>query len=176
MLGGLDKPSQGSIYFQGKLLDLRSARVAAVFRGNSVGFVFQAYHLLPDLDARENVMLPAQVRRVSGVDPNARAVELLQQVGLGGRMNHRPSELSGGEQQRVAIARALMNAPGIVLADEPTGNLDTNTEREILDLLKQLHAERQLTLLVATHDDAVARTAQRIVRLVDGCIAKEGGD
>ena len=176
LLGGLDKPSQGSIYFQGKLLDLRSARVAAVFRGNSVGFVFQAYHLLPDLDARENVMLPAQVRRVSGVDPNARAVELLQQVDLGGRMNHRPSELSGGEQQRVAIARALMNAPGIVLADEPTGNLDTNTEREILDLLKQLHAERQLTLLVATHDDAVARTAQRIVRLVDGCIAKEGGD
>tara|TARA_B100000959_G_C14642159_1_gene484739 strand:+ start:150 stop:560 length:411 start_codon:yes stop_codon:yes gene_type:complete len=133
-----------------------------------VGFVFQAYHLLPDLDALENVMLPAQVLRLSQSIINNRARDLLDKVGLNERMNHRPSELSGGEQQRVAIARALMNEPEIVLADEPTGNLDSVTELEIIKLLKHLHEERRLTLMVATHDEKVAEAAQRVVRLKDG--------
>ena len=149
---------------------LQSARAAALYRGNSVGFVFQAYHLLPDLDALENVILPAQVRRLPAMPSRRRATELLASVGLADRMDHRPSELSGGEQQRVAIARALMNEPEIVLADEPTGNLDSNTEAGIIDLLKKLHKERNLTLLVATHDDIVAAEAQRVERLVDGRI------
>jgi ABC-type lipoprotein export system ATPase subunit len=168
LLGGLDKPSAGTIYFRGKSMVLQSARAAALYRGNSVGFVFQAYHLLPDLDALENVMLPAQVRRSPAAESRRRASELLGSVGLADRMDHRPSELSGGEQQRVAIARALMNEPEIVLADEPTGNLDTGTEAEIMGLLKNLHEERQLTLLVATHDDVVASAAERVVHLQDG--------
>ena len=168
LLGGLDQPTSGTILFKGKPLRLQTAQQAAIFRGQNVGFVFQAYHLLPDLDALENVMLPAQVRRTTASVSRNRGMDLLASVGLKDRMDHRPSELSGGEQQRVAIARALMNEPEIVLADEPTGNLDSNTEAGIIDLLKKLHKERNLTLLVATHDEIVASAAQRVERLVDG--------
>ncbi len=166
LLGGLDRVSSGSILFDGSPLRLQTAAQAAQFRGKHVGFVFQAYHLLPDLDALENVMLPAQIQSESQLE--VRAKELLDKVGLRDRMGHRPSELSGGEQQRVAIARSLMNKPKIVLADEPTGNLDSTTEEEIIELLKQLHEDRQLTLLVATHDEKVAKAAQRVVCLKDG--------
>ena len=166
LLGGLDRASSGSILFDGSPLRLQTAAQAAQFRGKHVGFVFQAYHLLPDLDALENIMLPAQIQSCSQLE--VRAKELLDKVGLSDRMGHRPSELSGGEQQRVAIARALMNEPEIVLADEPTGNLDSATEEEIIELLKQLHEDRQLTLLVATHDEEVAKAAQRVVCLKDG--------
>ena len=166
LLGGLDRVSSGSILFDGSPLFLQTAAEAARFRGKHVGFVFQAYHLLPDLDALENVMLPAQIQSESQL--KVRAKELLDKVGLRDRMGHRPSELSGGEQQRVAIARSLMNKPKIVLADEPTGNLDSTTEGEIIELLKQLHEDRQLTLLVATHDEKVAKAAQRVVCLKDG--------
>tara|TARA_B100001123_G_scaffold442372_1_gene585769 strand:+ start:599 stop:1267 length:669 start_codon:yes stop_codon:yes gene_type:complete len=166
LLGGLDRASSGSILFDGSPLRLQTASQAAQFRGQHVGFVFQAYHLLPDLDALENIMLPAQIQSCSQLE--VRAKELLDKVGLSDRMGHRPSELSGGEQQRVAIARALMNEPEIVLADEPTGNLDSATEEEIIELLKQLHEDRQLTLLVATHDEEVAKAAQRVVCLKDG--------
>ena len=168
LLGGLDQPTSGTILFKGKPLRLQTAQQAAIFRGQNVGFVFQAYHLLPDLDALENIMLPAQVQRASVLTSRNRSMDLLASVGLKDRMDHRPSELSGGEQQRVAIARALMNEPEIVLADEPTGNLDSNTEAGIIDLLKKLHKERNLTLLVATHDEIVAAEAQRVERLVDG--------
>jgi ABC-type lipoprotein export system ATPase subunit len=168
LLGGLDRPSSGSILFNGDPLCLQTASEAARFRSQHVGFVFQAYHLLPDLDALENVMLPAQVMRLSRSIIDSRARDLLGKVGLGARMDHRPSELSGGEQQRVAIARALMNEPEVVLADEPTGNLDSNTEAGIIDLLRKLHQERNLTLLVATHDEIVATAAQRVEHLVDG--------
>ena len=168
LLGGLDRPTSGIIRFKGEPLRLQTAQQAAIFRGQNVGFVFQAYHLLPDLDALENIMLPAQVQRTSVLTSRNRGMDLLASVGLKDRMDHRPSELSGGEQQRVAIARALMNEPEIVLADEPTGNLDSNTEAGIIDLLKKLHKERNLTLLVATHDDIVAAEAQRVERLVDG--------
>jgi len=170
LLGGLDRVSSGSILFDGSPLRVQTASQAAQFRGQHVGFVFQAYHLLPDLDALENVMLPAQIRRLSQLE--IRAKDLLEKVGLSARMGHRPSELSGGEQQRVAIARALMNEPEIVLADEPTGNLDTTTEMEIIGLLRQLHEDRQLTLLVATHDEIVARAAQRVVHLRDGKVCE----
>ena len=166
LLGGLDRVSSGSIMFNGSPLRLQTSAQAAQFRGKHVGFVFQAYHLLPDLDALENVMLPAQIQSHSQIE--VRAKELLDKVGLSDRMGHRPSELSGGEQQRVAIARSLMNKPKIVLADEPTGNLDSTTEEEIIELLKQLHEDRQLTLLVATHDEKVAKAAQRVVCLKDG--------
>ena len=168
LLGGLDQPTSGTILFKGKPLRLQTAQQAAIFSGQNEGFVFQAYHLLPDLDALENIMLPAQVQRASVLTSRNRSMDLLASVGLKDRMDHRPSELSGGEQQRVAIARALMNEPEIVLADEPTGNLDSNTEAGIIDLLKKLHKERNLTLLVATHDEIVASAAQRVERLVDG--------
>ena len=172
LLGGLDRPTVGTIRFDGDPLRVQTAAQAAEFRGSHVGFVFQAYHLLPDLDAFENVLLPAQVQRRPQAASEQRARDLLDSVGLSDRMDHRPSELSGGEQQRVAIARALMNEPEIVLADEPTGNLDTGTESEIIDLLKNLHADRQLTLLVATHDQTVARAAQRVVHLKDGRVCE----
>ncbi len=172
LLGGLDRPTAGAIRFGGEPLRVQTPAQSAEFRGSHVGFVFQAYHLLPDLDALENVQLPAQVLRRPQAESEQRARELLDIVGLSDRMDHRPSELSGGEQQRVAIARALMNKPEIVLADEPTGNLDTGTESEIIDLLKRMHAERQLTLLVATHDETVARAAQRVVHLKDGRVCE----
>jgi len=168
LLGGLDRSSSGSILFDGSPLQIQTSSQSALFRGQHVGFIFQAYHLLPDLVALENVMLPAQVQRLSQSMIENRARDLLDKVGLNERMNHRPSELSGGEQQRVAIARALMNEPEIVLADEPTGNLDSVTELEIIKLLKHLHEERRLTLMVATHDEKVAEAAQRVVRLKDG--------
>ena len=171
LLGGLDAPSEGEIIFKGKPLRHQTPQAATIFRGQHVGFVFQAYHLLPDLDALENICLPAQVQRKPHAKAEARARELLDAGGLTNRMTHLPTELSGGEQQRVAIARALMNEPEIILADEPTGNLDTGTEAEIIALLAQLHRERNLTLLVATHDDVVAAAAQRIVRLKDGRVA-----
>ena len=173
LLGGLDLPTEGRILLNNEPLRLNTSDRAARFRGEHVGFVFQAYHLLPDLDALENVMLPAQVLRRSHDSSIRRARELLGQVGLTHRMDHRPNQLSGGEQQRVAIARALMNEPEIVLADEPTGNLDTGTEAEIIELLRNLHEQRQLTLLVATHDETVAAAAQRVVRLKDGEIDGE---
>ena len=168
LLGGLDRPTSGTIRFKGKPLRLQTSQQAAIFRGQNVGFVFQAYHLLPDLNALENVMLPAQVQRTAVSVSRNRGMDLLVSVGLADRMEHRPSELSGGEQQRVAIARAMMNEPEIILADEPTGNLDSNTEAEIIDLLNKLHQERNLTLLVATHDEIVAAATQRVERLVDG--------
>ena len=171
LLGGLDRPTSGNIRFKGKPLRLQTAQQAAIFRGQNVGFVFQAYHLLPDLNALENVMLPAQVQRTAASVSRDRGMDLLVSVGLADRMEHRPPELSGGEQQRVAIARAMMNEPEIILADEPTGNLDSNTEAEIIDLLNKLHQERNLTLLVATHDEIVAAATQRVERLVDGRLA-----
>ena len=172
LLGGLDRPGSGSILFNGSPLRLQTPSQSAQFRGQHVGFVFQSYHLLPDLDALENVMLPAQVQRLSQSIIKNRARDLLDKVGLNARMNHRPSELSGGEQQRVAIARALMNEPEIVLADEPTGNLDTATELEIIELLRELQSDRRLTLMVATHDETVANAAQCVVHLKDGQVCE----
>jgi lipoprotein-releasing system ATP-binding protein len=171
LFGGLDTPNAGEIWFAGKNLAQVSPQELALLRNRKVGFVFQAYHLLPELDALENVCLPARMARVAAADAARRGRELLARVGLAGRMDHRPYELSGGEQQRVAIARALINAPELILADEPTGNLDSHTGTEIIDLLAGLRGEKNTTLIIATHDVSVAARAPRTVHLVDGRIS-----
>ena len=171
LLGGLDTPTAGEIQFGGQKLAALSGTDLARLRNGRVGFIFQAYHLFPEFNALENVTLPARMARVPAAQAAERGRELLARVGLGKRMDHRPNELSGGEQQRVAIARSLMNAPELILADEPTGNLDSHTGGEIIDLLCALRAERQTTLLIATHDAKIAARAPRVIELVDGQIA-----
>lgn len=175
MLGGLDSPNGGEIHFRGRNLAGYSRGELNHFRNAHIGFVFQSYHLLPELDALENVCLPARMARESFGPVAKRAKDLLARVGLADRIEHRPTELSGGEQQRVAIARALMNNPELILADEPTGNLDSRTGEEIIRLVAELREERNVTLVIATHDSRVAESAPRIVELVDGKIADEGG-
>jgi predicted ABC-type transport system involved in lysophospholipase L1 biosynthesis ATPase subunit len=171
LLGGLDTPNAGEIVFNGRNLAKLSNGAMAEFRNRSVGFIFQSYHLLPELDALENVCLPARMARISVDDCVPRAQRLLERVGLKERMDHKPYELSGGEQQRVAIARALINEPALILADEPTGNLDSHTGEGIIDLLCSIQQERQATLIVATHDAKVATRAPRVIQLVDGLVA-----
>lgn len=168
LLGGLDRPDAGRIVFDGRELSGLSERELAEFRNRRVGFVFQSFCLLPELDALENTSLPARLARVPARDADARARLLLERVGLKDRIEHKPLELSGGEQQRVAIARALINSPDLVLADEPTGNLDSRTGAGILDLLEELRREEHITLVVATHDAHVAARADRVMELVDG--------
>ncbi len=168
LLAGLDTPDAGAVKVCS--VDLASAppSQAARFRNLKIGVVFQSYHLFPELDALENVCVPARLARHGVEDSLARARRLLERVGLGDRFEHRPRELSGGEQQRVAIARALINEPELILADEPTGNLDSRTGDEIVDLLCTLRAEKGVTLIVATHDSRVASRAPRVIELVDG--------
>ena len=173
LLGGLDHPNSGEIHFENHNLRRLSNADLSKLRNSRVGFVFQAYHLLPELSALENVGLPARMLRVSSIEAATRATSLLTRVGLGQRLDHRPYELSGGEQQRVAIARALVNNPDLILADEPTGNLDSHTGSGIIDLLCELRAERNATLIIATHDLNVAGRAERSVRLIDGQVEKE---
>ena len=170
LLGGLDSANAGEIWFDGKNLEAMSGLDRSRWRNKKVGFIFQAYHLLPELDALENVCLPGRMGRMAGAAAEARGRELLARVGLGARLEHKPYELSGGEQQRVAIARALINSPELVLADEPTGNLDSHTGEEIIELLCALRAERQTTLVIATHDAKVAARAPKVLELVDGRI------
>jgi lipoprotein-releasing system ATP-binding protein len=173
LIGGLDSPNAGEIHFAGQNIAAFSERALTDFRNRRVGFVFQAYHLLPELDALENVCLPARVARMPVAQASARGRELLARVGLEDRLEHKPFELSGGEQQRVAIARALINEPELVLADEPTGNLDSHTGGEIIELLKKIHSEKQTTLIIATHDAKVAAHARRVFELADGCIVED---
>jgi ABC-type lipoprotein export system ATPase subunit len=171
LLGGLDLPNQGEVLFDNiNLLQLSSGSLAQL-RNRRVGFVFQAYHLLPELSAIENVTLPARMNRQPAGPAEQRALELLDRVGLSQRVQHRPYELSGGEQQRVAIARSLVNNPDLILADEPTGNLDSHTGQEIIDLLYALGTERQSTLVIATHDAKIAARAPRVMELADGQLA-----
>ncbi|MEI9863578.1 MAG: ABC transporter ATP-binding protein [Limisphaerales bacterium] len=170
LIGGLDLPNAGEILFDGQNLVTFSERKLTEFRNRRVGFIFQAYHLLPELTALENVCLPARMARISSASVAVRGAELLARAGLKDRMDHKPSELSGGEQQRVAIARALINEPELILADEPTGNLDSKTGGEIIELLKSLLVEKKTTLVIATHDDKVAANAERVIQLVDGLI------
>src|SRR5690349_15787391 len=171
LIGALDRPDEGTVTVGGRTLGGLSRRELAAHR-RRVGFVFQAFHLLPALTALDNVMAPVLPYRV-GFDKEARARELLAAVGLGGRETSLPSRLSGGQRQRVAIARALINEPAVVLADEPTGNLDSRTGEEIVDLLLGLRDERGVTVLLATHDSAVAARCDRVVRLVDGRVADD---
>lgn len=171
ILGGLDRPDAGALEVDGSHLTRLGGLALSRFRNRSVGFVFQAYHLFPELDALENVALPARIARSPVRDVEAKAKQWLGRVGLSNRMDHRPYELSGGEQQRVAIARSLINDPTLLLADEPTGNLDSETGTEIMDLLLELKAECQLTLIMATHDQHMAGQTDRTLHLVDGKIA-----
>ena len=171
LIGGLDSPNAGEIVFDGLNVTRLSDRALTDFRNRRVGFVFQAYHLLPELTALENVCLPARIARRPLAATVKRAAELLERVGLQDRLDHQPTELSGGEQQRVAIARALINEPALLLADEPTGNLDSRTGADILALLQSLRADGKTTLVIATHDTKVAANAPRVIHLVDGMIA-----
>jgi len=170
LLGGLDTPSAGEVDLDGTPIFSMSGAARTRLRNERVGFVFQAYNLLPELDALENVCLPALLGARRPPDLAERGARLLQAVGLGDRLEHRPAELSGGEQQRVAIARALINRPGLVLADEPTGNLDSRTSESILDLLWQMRAESGTTMVMVTHDEHIARRGERVLEIADGRI------
>lgn len=172
MLGGLDLPSKGKVEFFGEDLYVLSDEKRAALRNTRIGFVFQAYHLLPELTALENVILPRMIqensRKTSVIE--LEGVKLLEQVGLGARVSHRPSQLSGGEQQRVAIARALMNKPAVLLCDEPTGNLDSSSGGLVMDILLGLNQSHQQTVVVVTHDLAISRRVKRVVQIIDGKI------
>ncbi len=173
LLGALDRPTGGQVLFDGEDIYARPEGGLAAFRNREVGFVFQFHHLLPDFTALENVMLPSLIARAPMGPTRARAEILLERVGLGGRLAHRPGQLSGGEQQRVAVARAVMQRPRLVLADEPTGNLDPATGERVQELLLDLNREYGSTLVVATHNDALATVLGRTVRLVAGRLESE---
>jgi ABC-type lipoprotein export system ATPase subunit len=174
VLGGLDKPDAGKVTVIGRSLYELSARQRTALRAEKIGFVFQSYHLLPEMDVTENVMLPAMtgVRKISKAQMRKRAQELLEQVGLKERLNHTPLELSGGEQQRVALARALMNEPMLILADEPTGNLDRLTGAQIMDMLLGLSKSGEMSVIMVTHSADTAATCDRVFELKDGVLIK----
>ena len=173
LIGGLDRPTSGQVWINGTELSASDERTLTRHRRQHVGFVFQSFNLLPRLTAEENVALPLMFSDVSEKERRARARGLLKRVSLEHRLGHRPTQLSGGEQQRVAIARALIGQPALLLADEPTGNLDTTTGAEIMALLRELNQERGLTLLVVTHDPEVAAFADRVVKLRDGRVDRD---
>jgi len=168
LLGALERPTSGEIRYGETALSGLHASALAEFRNRQVGFVFQFHHLLPEFTALENVMLPLLIRRRPAAEALERAQGLLAQVGLRERLRHRPGELSGGEQQRVAMARALVGEPAMLLADEPTGNLDSKTGEEVFELLRQTNRERRLTSVIVTHNEALAARTDRIVRMLDG--------
>jgi ABC-type lipoprotein export system ATPase subunit len=168
LLGALDKPDRGSIHYFGENLASMSANALAKLRRQKIGFIFQSYHLLPDLTALENVMMPGRLAGMARSAMQARALQLLELTGMKARQHHLPAELSGGEQQRIAIARALMNAPPVILADEPTGNLDDQTSQEIMTLLKQLHQLERKTIIMVTHDRRLTEFADRSCHLENG--------
>jgi ABC-type lipoprotein export system ATPase subunit len=172
LLGGLDRPSGGELWLRGKRIDQMSERALAQVRHRDVGFVFQAFHLMDELTAQENVELPMLLAGCSPRAARRRAADLLEQVGLADRCDRLPSALSGGQRQRVAIARALANEPLLVLADEPTGNLDSAATLEILRLFKRLHGAGQ-TLVMVTHDERIAATADRLISMGDGIFVDE---
>ena len=170
LVGGLDRPTGGELWIDGVELGASKEKVLTEHRRRRVGFVFQGFNLLPRLTALENVALPLMFAGVAERDRLARACDLLAQVGLGDRIYHRPTQLSGGEQQRVAIARALVGRPAIILADEPTGNLDSATGREIMALLREMNQDQGVTLLLVTHDPEAAAFAAHVIRMRDGRI------
>ena len=167
LLAGLEQPSDGHVFYKGKDIAGLNEDELALWRRAKIGLIFQAFHLIPTLSALENVAFPLYPDGVKTAE-RERAAERLAMVGLADRATHRPSRLSGGEQQRVAIARALINNPGLILADEPTGNLDSETGTEILDLFHRLRDKAGVSFLIVTHDDEVAATADRIIRMKDG--------
>jgi len=175
LLAGLDRPTSGAVLVQGRDLARMSSEELAGYRRNDVGMVFQAFHLIPNMTITENVELPMRFAEVDRVERQQRVRESLERVGLGKRLEHRPSELSGGEQQRVSIARALANRPSLLLADEPTGNLDSRTGEDILNLIRDLSQSLGMTVVMVTHERALAeRFAQRLIFLADGKLVSSG--
>ena len=168
LLSGLEHPTKGKVFLDGKEITGASEDDLALFRRENVGFIFQSFNLIPTLSAWENVALPLFPVKMTGEERKRRATELLEQMELGHRMEHRPSALSGGEKQRVAIARALINKPKIIFADEPTGNLDSATGDAIMDILNRLHTEEGVAILMVTHEAELAKTADRLIRMHDG--------
>ena len=173
LIGGLDQPDDGSLVFNDRDLSKQSRNDLAEFRGQRIGFVFQSFNLIPTLTALENVELPMMYQRIARKERLRKAQRLLELAGIADRARHRPAELSGGEQQRVAIARALVNDPDLLLADEPTGNLDSKSGRQIMELIRTLNEERGMTVIVVTHDPAIARYARRTIHIFDGEIGSE---
>lgn len=170
IMGGLDHPASGEVVFDSENLYQLNERKRAQIRNRKIGFIFQFYHLLPEFTALENVLLPALVDKKNGrMDSlKAKASRLLDRVGLSQRYEHKPHELSGGEQQRVAIARALINEPKVILCDEPTGNLDSESGKGVIDLLMELNEKNKQTLVIVTHDDSIAKRSRRVVNMRDG--------
>lgn len=173
LLAGLTKPEEGSVMVSGAQISSYSENELCLFRRKSMGFIFQSYNLLPNLTALENVELPLIFAGEGVKKRRAKATEILERVGLEGRIDHRPNELSGGQQQRVSIARALVNQPGIILADEPTGNLDSKTEQEIMNLMKQMNKENGTTFIIVTHEQEVAEQSDRVIYLQDGRVVQK---
>ena len=170
ILGTLDRPTKGTVSFDGQNLFTLTEQEQAEFRNKRVGFVFQFHHLLPEFSALENACLPAMIQKRDMADVGGEATKLLGEVGLADRLHHKPGELSGGEQQRVSVARALMQQPDLVLADEPTGNLDSHTGDALFTLLRQLNRSRGTTFVIVTHNDKLSSQADRIVSMQDGMI------
>jgi len=173
VLGTLDLATSGTITFDGVEVTAMDATRLAEFRNNEIGFVFQFHHLLPEFTALENAMMPGLINRLPRATAAERASTMLRRLGLGDRMSHRPGELSGGEQQRVALARALLLRPRLLLADEPTGNLDTKTGREMHELFFELNRELEMTILIVTHNDELAQKTPRRLRMADGLIVEQ---
>ncbi|THJ19512.1 MAG: ABC transporter ATP-binding protein [Nitrospira sp. CG24D] len=170
IMGMLDRPTKGTVYFDNQDLFQMSEAQQAEFRNRRIGFVFQFHHLLPEFTALENVCMPALIQRRRIEEIEQEATTLLQEVGLGQRLHHKPGELSGGEQQRVAVARALIQKPDLVLADEPTGNLDTHTGESLFGLLRDLNRTRKTTFVIVTHNDKLSAQSDRIIHMQDGMI------
>ena len=171
ILGTLDRPTSGTVHFDGDDVFAKDELALADFRNRKIGFVFQFHHLLPEFTALENVMMPALIRRQAQEEARGAAETILKEVGLEHRLEHRTGELSGGEQQRVAVARALVLRPDLVLADEPTGNLDTHTGEDVFKLMRDLNRAKGVTFVIVTHNEALSNQADRIIRMVDGKIA-----
>lgn len=168
VLGALDRPTGGVVYYREEDTFAKDEETLAAFRNKEMGFIFQFHHLLPEFNALENVMMPLLINQVGKQEASRRARYLLEEVGLGQRLLHKPGELSGGEQQRVALSRAMANEPSLILADEPTGNLDSKTSDRVFNLIKDLSKKKKTTFILVTHNDRLAQQADRILHLVDG--------